>query len=95
MWGTARSFSIINGRDGTPEGVAELQRALAFNLADHFKPIVATYLSQVPKAKILSDITDAQGAQAAAPLGNMRKDELAAAAEVKLAGAPWVPEAIR
>lgn len=95
VWGSARSFSIINGREGTPEGVDALQQALGFNLADHFKPTVETYLSQVPKAKIISDVTEALGAQAAAALGSMKKDELAAVAEAKLADAPWVPEAIR
>lgn len=95
VWATARSFTIINGREGTPEGVAEIQEALGFNLADHFRTTVDTYLSQVPKARIILDVTDALGAQAAAGLDGMKKDELVAVAEAKLADAPWVPEAIR
>jgi ParB family transcriptional regulator, chromosome partitioning protein len=95
VWGTARCFSIINGRDGTPEGVGALQQALAFNLADHFKPTVDTYLGQVPMAKIVSDVTEALGAQVAATLAGMKKGVMAVAAEAKLAEAPWVPEAIR
>ncbi len=95
VWSATRSFTIINGRKGTPEGAAEIQRALGFNLADHFKPTVETYLGLVPKAKILSDVAEALGAQAAAPMAGMKKGELAAAAEAKLAEVAWVPEAVR
>lgn len=35
VWKAARAFTIINGREGTPDGVAEIQQALGFNLADY------------------------------------------------------------
>jgi ParB-like chromosome segregation protein Spo0J len=95
VWATARSFTMVNGRIGTPDGVDKLQDALSFNLAEYFRPTVDTYLGQVPKAKIISDVTDALGAEAAAPLAGLKKDELAAAAAAKLADVAWVPDAIR
>lgn len=95
VWGTARAFSIINGRDGSPHGVAEIERALGFTMADYFKPTAQSYLGQIPKAKIIEAVTEALGAAAAAPLESMQKGELAAAAEAKLAETAWVPQAIR
>jgi ParB family transcriptional regulator, chromosome partitioning protein len=95
VWGTARTFTIVNGRHGTPNGVEALQKALAFNLAEHFRPTVATYLGQVPKKQIISDVAEALGAPVASTLEGMKKDELAAAAEAKLSETTWVPAAIR
>lgn len=92
---TARSFSMINASQGSPYGVEAITQALGFNLADYFKPTAATYLAQVPKAKLVEAVTQAVNAEAAAPLSAMKKDMAVAAAETQLASTTWVPEAIR
>jgi ParB family chromosome partitioning protein len=94
VWATARAFNVIGGRTAA-EDVADLEKALSFNLADYFKPTVENYLGQVSKAQIVGDVTEALGAEAAAPLEGMKKGEMAAAAEAKLAEVAWVPQAIR
>jgi ParB family transcriptional regulator, chromosome partitioning protein len=92
---TARSFSMMNSRDGSPYGVAELHKALGLNLADYFKPTAETYLSQVPKAKLMAAVTEAGDSQTAAALEKMKKGEAVQAAQAHLEGKGWVPEAIR
>jgi len=95
VWGTARSFQIINSRDGMPFGVDEMQQALKFSLPEHFKTTADTYLSQIPKAQIIETVVEACGKEAAAPMENMKKGELVIAAEAKLASTQWVPAVIR
>lgn len=94
VWATARAFTVISGRTAA-EDVADIEKALSFNLTDYFKPTVENYLGQVSKAQIIGDVAEALGTQAAAPLEGMKKGEMAAAAEAKLAGVAWVPQVIR
>jgi ParB family chromosome partitioning protein len=94
-FGAARSFSFINRSQGTPEDVAKIQSALAFNFAAYFEPTANTYLNQVPKAKLVEAVTEAAGKEAAAALEKMKKGEAVAAAAAQLAGKQWVPVLVR
>jgi ParB family transcriptional regulator, chromosome partitioning protein len=49
----------------------------------------------VPKARIVHAVTEALGAQVAAPLLKMKKAEAVATAERLMAGKGWVPEPMR
>lgn len=95
VWATARAFTITNPREGSPDGVEQLQAALKFSLADHFKPTVDTYFGQITKPQIIKAVVQACGDEAAAPLEGMKKDALAAAAEQKVADKEWIPEIMR
>jgi len=92
---TARSLSMVNGSDGAPFGVTAIQEALGFKLSAYFKPTAETYLSQVPKAKLIAAVAEAFDPQAAAFMEKMKKGEAVEAAQAKLRDTEWVPEAIR
>lgn len=95
VWGAARSFQIINSREGTPDGVEQLQKALSFSLPAYFKTTADTYLSQIPKAQIIETVVEACGKEAAAPMESLKKGELVIAAEARLSSTEWVPAVIR
>lgn len=94
-YATARSFSIISSREGAPEAIEPICKALDFKLPEYFKPTADTYLNHVPKKVLVHAVTQAVSAEAAAPIGGMKKGDAVAAAEAKLEGTGWVPEAIR
>ena len=58
-------------------------------------PTIETYLGRVTKARILLAVEEARGSRAASRIGNLRKGEMAEAAEPLLAGTGWLPEPLR
>lgn len=91
----ARSVSLAVECDGLS---AKYLEALDFNMADHFCPTAANYLSRVSKGLILEALTEAgkvQGETDRSALLAMKKGALAQEAETRLAGTGWVPQLIR
>ena len=56
---------------------------------------VESYLGRVTKARILAAVTEARGESATAAIAQLRKPEMAQAAEALLAGTGWLPISLR
>jgi ParB family chromosome partitioning protein len=74
--------------------VNELCGILNLNMAKYWTPTREGYLNHVSKSRIAEVIATAVSAEAAAPLGAMKKDAAAEAAELRLASTGWLPEVL-
>lgn len=88
----ATRFSAGRASDPADDALAA---ALRLDMADWWTPTATSYFNQVPKARIAEVVTEALGAQEAAPLHKMKKPEAVATAERLMAGKRWVPEPMR
>jgi ParB family chromosome partitioning protein len=82
----------------TREGESDadpIARAVALDMREWWMPTADTYLSSLPKSRILAVVTEAVSAEAAVPLGKLKKAPLAAAAAAQIAGTGWLPEPLR
>ena len=60
-----------------------------------WEPTVETYLSRVPKARIIEAVREAKGEGAAQLIDHLKKTEMATEAERLLKGTGWLPEVLR
>lgn len=60
-----------------------------------WEPTVDTYFGRVTKARIVGAVREAKGDQAVTRMVHLKKPEMAAEAEVLLAGSGWLPEPLR
>ncbi len=60
-----------------------------------WKASAASYFNHVSKATTLAAVTEAAGANAAAPLAGLKKDGVTAGAEQALAATGWLPRCLR
>ena len=58
-------------------------------------PTIDTYFGRVTKARIVGAVREAKGDQAADRIVPLKKPEMAAEAEMLLAGSGWLPEPLR
>ena len=58
-------------------------------------PTVDTFFGRVTKARIMDAVREAKGDHAATRIAQLKKPEMAAEAEVLLAGSGWLPEPLR
>ena len=61
----------------------------------HWTPTVRTYLGRVTKPHILAAVREAVSVEAADRMADMKKQEMAEAAEQLLAGTGWLPAPMR
>ncbi len=92
---TARTFNTIQGKARATPAADAVAAAVALDMADWWVPTRASFLSAVPKSKIIEAVTQACTASVAQPMAAMKKDELAAAAERVLDGSRWLPSPLR
>ncbi|EHP44215.1 ParB-like nuclease [Cupriavidus basilensis OR16] len=69
-----------------------LAGALTVDMADYWTPTSASYFGRISKAQMITVVTEAVSAEAAAPLAAMKKDAAAQAAERAMQGLRWTPE---
>lgn len=69
--------------------------ALGLDMANWWEPTGDSYLSRVGKDKVIEAVEEAVSPAAAQKLTKMKKAELVAAAEEKLAGTGWLPKPLR
>ena len=69
--------------------------AVGLDMADWWTPAAASYLQQVPKARIVEAVSEAVSVEAAAGLAKLKKGEAVVKAEALLAGTRWLPQALR
>ena len=88
---TARTVNTIQSRARATPAADAIGVAVALDMADWWAPTRASFLSAVPKSKIIEAVTQARTPGVAQPMVAMKKDELAAAAERILNGSRWLP----
>ncbi len=72
-----------------------LAQAVGLDLAQSWTPTVANFLGRVTKAQIRSAVREARSERAADRIADLRKGEMADAAEALLAGTGWLPAPLR
>ena len=74
--------------------VNALSGILNLDMAKYWTPTREGYLNHVSKSRIADVVATAVSPDAAAPLGAMKKDAAAEAAELRLASTGWLPEVL-
>lgn len=87
------SAQMIELDDSTEDDAGFIARA-GLDLADYWQP-AGEWLATLPKAVVLRIVREVRGADAAAPLEALKKDELTAAAAKLLANTGYLPEPLR
>lgn len=72
-----------------------LASALALDLAKDWTPTVDSYLGRVTKAHIVAAVAEGVSEDAATRIADMKKPDMAQAAEQLLAGTGWLPHVLR
>src|SRR5690606_891885 len=87
----------LNGVSGDEESRAldALATAAGLDMREWWTPTAESYLGSLPKSRILDVLTEAGAAESTAVLRNLKKSELAHAAERHLAGTGWLPSLLR
>ncbi|MFM0013336.1 ParB N-terminal domain-containing protein [Paraburkholderia sediminicola] len=78
--------------DEKPHSINALASALNLDMTRYWTPTRASYFDHVSKARIAEVVASAVSSKVAADLGKMKKADAAAAAELRLVKAAWVPE---
>ncbi|MFX1674740.1 ParB/Srx family N-terminal domain-containing protein [Paraburkholderia sp. A2WS-5] len=86
--------TLLDGIEGeeTPHAINALTDALNLDMARYWTPTRATYFDHVSKARIAEVVSAVVSPKVAADIAKMKKADAAAAAELRLARIPWVPE---
>ncbi|MCW5663896.1 MAG: ParB N-terminal domain-containing protein [Piscinibacter sp.] len=91
----AASVNGVEGAERERQSTDALAEALALDMRRWWKASAASYFNHVSKATTLAAVTEAAGANAAAPLAGLKKDGAAAGAEQALSAAGWLPQCLR
>ncbi|WP_441231926.1 ParB/RepB/Spo0J family partition protein [Tardiphaga sp. 215_C5_N2_1] len=81
-----------------PRAVATANRlaeAVSLDMAAHWAPTVETYLGRVTKTHILAAVREAVSIEAGDRMADMKKQDMAEAAEQLLVGTGWLPVLMR
>jgi ParB family transcriptional regulator, chromosome partitioning protein len=84
--------------DKRPRALATADRlaeAVALDMAGYWRSTARSYLGRVTKARILDALREGASAEAAERMADMKKVEIAEAAEQLLAGTGWLPALLR
>ncbi|MEY9441702.1 ParB/RepB/Spo0J family partition protein [Bradyrhizobium elkanii] len=84
--------------DRRPRALAASRRlaeAVALDMTGYWRPTVRSYLGRVTKAGILEAVREAIGEEAAGRMSDMKKADMAQAAEQLLAATAWLPSLLR
>lgn len=91
----AASVTGVDGTERERHSTDALAQALGLDMRRWWKASAAAYFNHVSKATTLAAVTEAAGANAAAPLAGLKKDGAAAGAEQALAATGWLPRCLR
>ena len=72
-----------------------MAEAVSLDMTAHWAPTVRTYFGRVTKSHILDAVREAVGIEAAERMANMKKQDMAEAAEQLLATTGWLPALMR
>lgn len=73
----------------------KLAEAVSLDMTAHWRPTARTYLGRVTKSHILGSVREAIGDDAAERMADMKKQDMAEAAEQLLAATGWLPSLLR
>jgi ParB family chromosome partitioning protein len=91
----AASVTGVDGTEREHQSTDALVQALGLDMRRWWKATAVSYFNHVSKATTLAAVTEAAGANAAAPLAGLKKDGAAAGAEQALATTGWLPRCLR
>ena len=72
-----------------------LAEAVSLDMTAHWRPTTRTYLGRVTKSHILDAVREAVSIEAADRMADMKKQDMAEAAEQLLAATDWLPALLR
>ena len=72
-----------------------LAEAVSLDMTAHWAPTVRTYLGRVTKTHILAAVREAVSIEAPDRMADMKKQDMAEAAEQLLVGTGWLPALMR
>jgi ParB family transcriptional regulator, chromosome partitioning protein len=72
-----------------------LAEAVSLDMTAHWAPTARTYLGRVTKTHILAAVREAVSDEAADRMADMKKQDMAEAAEQLLVGTGWLPALMR
>ncbi|MGY3586626.1 ParB family chromosome partitioning protein [Bradyrhizobium sp. USDA 4341] len=84
--------------DRRPRALAAARRlaeAVALDMTSYWRPTARSYLGRVTKAGILKAVREGVGGEAAERMSDMKKADMAQAAEQLLAATDWLPSLLR
>ena len=84
--------------DRRPRALAvadRLAEAVSLDMAGYWRPTVRSYLGRVTKARILEAVCEGVSDEAAERMVDMKKVDMAEAAEQLLAATDWLPSLLR
>lgn len=85
-----------NRAPGRKRHADQIATSLSLNMAAAgWRPTVDNYLGRVPKVRILEAVREAKGVAASELIDHLKKSEMAAEAERRLADTGWLPEPLR
>ena len=87
--------SPMNRRPGAWAHADALAEAVNLDMTATWTPTVASYLGRVTKARIAEAVADAVSEHAAQRISDLKKPDMAQAAEGLLAGTGWLPPLLR
>lgn len=92
---TAGTLNAVHGRERDEPIADRIASALQLDMADWWKPTVSSYLSAVPKAKILAALAEAAPSVSASTLDGLKKDALARAVQGHIEDTRWLPAPLK
>jgi len=72
-----------------------LAEAVTLDMTAHWRPTARTYFGRVTKTHILDAVREAVGLEAAERMADMKKQDMAEAAEQLVAATGWLPALMR
>ena len=73
----------------------KLAEAVSLDMTGYWRPTVRTYLGRITKARILEAVREAVSDEAVDRMAQMKKQDMAEAAEQLLAATGWLPALMR
>jgi len=89
----AATLDSVSGTDSA-HPINVLCDVLDVDMTKYWAPTRETYWNHVSKARIVDVVSNAVSPEASAPLASMKKDEAAAAAEIRLSESGCIPEVL-
>ncbi len=91
-------YAVRDPHDRRPGALTQaetLATAVGLDMTGTWSATAAGYFSRVPKARVLEAVTEAVGAEEAGRIAEMKKADMAEAAERLLDGRGWLPGVLR
>ncbi|QOU76453.1 hypothetical protein JAB4_059530 (plasmid) [Janthinobacterium sp. HH102] len=92
---TASSINTVQSDEQKESHVAQVEKAISFDMCDWWTPTSQSYFSRVPKSQTIKIVAGQVSMDIASPLNSLKKAEISAAAEKNMIGRRWIPEFLK